>query len=217
MAIQAVRVLSVNVALPRLLGDENAEPLLSAIGKQPVSAPIIEVSRTNLAGDAQADLENHGGPDKAVYAYAADNWPWWEKEQHFPCAPGSFGENLTVAGADETSVHIGDRFTWGEALLEITQPRVPCIKFQLLSGRDNAGMLMMSSGRCGWYFRVLAPGAAPTVGAWLTRVEKSAGPTVRETFAAAFDRRVTDARRREIGAHLSLSEAWRKRLAAVRR
>ncbi len=215
MVSQALRVISVNVALPRVLGVENGEPVLSAIAKQPVLAAWIEVGRTNLAGDLQGDLENHGGPEKAVYGYPADHWTWWEKEQHFPCAPGAFGENLTLIGADETAVHIGDRFSWGEALLEVAQPRMPCFKFLLHSGRADAGMLMTVSGRCGWYFRVLATGAAPTVGAWLTRVEEGGGPSVRETFAAAFGRRVTDTRRREIAANSSLSDAWRKRLLAM--
>ena len=74
------------------------EEILSAIDKRPVRIEDIEVGKINLAGNAQANLEKHGGPDKAIYAYPTDNWPWWEKEHHFACRPGVFGENLTLAG-----------------------------------------------------------------------------------------------------------------------
>src|SRR5882724_7357343 len=184
-----LRILSVNVARPRLLALDNGETFTSAIGKQPLAARTVTVGRTNLDGDAQADLEHHGGAVKAVYAYPADHWPWWETEHGFSCRPGAFGENLTLEGADETSVAIGDRFEWGEALLEITQPRVPCFKFQFHSARADAGALMTLSARCGWYFRVLAEGTAPVGGACLNRTAIGEGPSVREAFIAAFDKR----------------------------
>jgi MOSC domain-containing protein YiiM len=92
---------------------------------------------------------------------------------------------------------------------------VPCHKFQFYSGRDDAGALMTMAGRCGWYFRVRRTGSAPTTGAELGGRQENEGPTVRETFLAAFDRRV-DARRRTALADVpALSEAWRKRLLAI--
>jgi MOSC domain-containing protein YiiM len=206
------RLLSVNVARPRVLGEQNGEEVISAIAKLPVEAATIRVGFTNLEGDAQANLEKHGGPDKAVYAYPADHWPWWEKEKNFPCRPGAFGENLTLMGADETAVHIGDRFAWGEAVLEIAQPRAPCSKFQLYSGRADASALMTLSGRCGWYYRVVTPGRAPVTGSELTSMARSGGPTVREAFFAAFDPKFDQVRRRAIAHWPSLSDAWRKRL-----
>ena len=86
-----LRLLSVNVATPSRLGEQNGETVTSAIAKNPVATPTIRVGFTNLEGDAQANLEKHGGPDKAVYAYPADHWPWWEKEKNFPCRPGEIG------------------------------------------------------------------------------------------------------------------------------
>jgi MOSC domain-containing protein YiiM len=92
---------------------------------------------------------------------------------------------------------------------------VPCHKFRFYSGREYAGALMTMAGRCGWYFRVPTTGSAPTTGAELLRRQENGGPTVRETFLAAFDRRV-DARRCIALADLpALSEAWRKRLLAI--
>ena len=215
MAQCSLRLVSINVARPSVLGEQNGEPVISAIAKKPVPGTTIEVGKTNLAGDAQANLEKHGGPDKAIYAYPTDNWSWWEKEHNFPCGAGAFGENLTLTGADEAALHIGDRFSWGDVVLEIAQPRAPCLKFQLYSGRSDAGALMTLSGRCGWYFRVLASGPAPGAGASIVSMETGSGPSVRETFLAAFDRKIGRERRREIAAEAALSEAWRKRLAAV--
>src|SRR3954464_10243729 len=101
-----LRLVSVNVGTPKVIGMRNGAPLLSAIGKQPVSAPAISVYALGLAGDQQANLLVHGGFDKAVYAYPADHWGWWEKEQGFACGPATFGENLSLEGADEAQVRI---------------------------------------------------------------------------------------------------------------
>ena len=93
----SLRLLAVNVGQPQILGEQNGEILLSAIAKKPVSASIIGVGHINLDGDAQANLEKHGGPDKAVYAYSADNWTWWDDTHGLGCRPGAFGENVTLA------------------------------------------------------------------------------------------------------------------------
>ena len=212
-----LRILSVNVARPRLLGLDHGELLISAIDKQPLSSKIVKVERLNLAGDAQSNLEKHGGPDKAVYAYPSEHWRWWEGEQQLPCRPGAFGENLTLEGGDETAVAIGDRFQWGNAVLEITQPRVPCNRLQFHSGRADLGALMTLSGRCGWYFRVLIEGTGPVTDGRLVRITRSEGPSVREAYRAAFERGFDKERRRQIAAIEQLSQAWRNRLAATDR
>lgn len=204
-------VLSVNVARPRVLAVIDGEEVISAIDKKPVMLPQIAVGKTNLEGDGQADLSVHGGPDKAVYAYPADNWTWWRGDPAFEAYPGAFGENLTLSGADETGVRIGDRFRWGSALMEISQPRQPCFKLQILARRMDIAQLLTLSGRCGWYLRVLEPGVAP-VGAPLTRVAEGEGVSVRETFLAAFNRRVPQETREAIAAHPALARAWKRAL-----
>ena len=213
-----LRLVSVNVGTPRVIGKRDGEDLLSAIAKRPVTGGFIRVGKTNLAGDAQANLRAHGGVDKAVYAYPADNWPWWEKEKGFACAPGTFGENLTVHGADETQIFIGDRFRWGDAVLEVSQPRAPCHKFQLYSGREDAGALMTLSGRCGWYFRVIEEGEAP-IAAEMERIFANNGapsvggaPSVREAFFACLDPRVGAEERQRVLDTPALAEAWRVRM-----
>lgn len=121
----------------------------------------VKVGPLGLAGDAQADLSVHGGPEKAVYAYPEMHYPRWRAE--FPehaarFVPGGVGENLTVADADESSVCLGDVFRLGGALLQVTQPRQPCFKFALRFGDNHLPRAMVQNGRSGWYLRVLKPG-----------------------------------------------------------
>jgi len=208
-----LKLISVNVARPRVIGYARGLPVHSGIAKRPVAAHTIEVGQTNLAGDAQADLSVHGGLDKAVYAYPAEHWPWWEREHGFACHAGRFGENLTLEGAHETAVRIGDRFAWGETILEVSQPRTPCFKLQIHAGRAEIAGLMTVSGRCGWYFRVIATGAAPTGNATLTRIAWSDGPSVAETFAAMTNPRFDRARRAIISECQALTGSWRDALA----
>src|ERR1700744_892951 len=111
-----MHVVSINVGLPKALSIHGRE-VETGFFKTAVSGPVA-ARRLNLEGDEQADLSVHGGPDKAVYLYPADHWRWWEREHGLACAPASFGENLTLEGIDETRVAIGDRFRWGEAMLE---------------------------------------------------------------------------------------------------
>jgi MOSC domain-containing protein YiiM len=209
-----LRILSVNIARPRIIGLWNGEAVLSGIAKTPAAADALFVGRTNIAGDEQADLTVHGGEDKAVYAYPSEHWPWWEDEKHLACGPATFGENLTLEGANENDVAIGDRFRWGDAILEISQPRAPCYKLAMHTARVDAPRLMTRSARCGWYLRVIAEGAAPSRDATIERISESGGPTVRETFVALFDPRISTEKRRRIHDTATLAEAWRHGLAA---
>jgi MOSC domain-containing protein YiiM len=206
-----LRLLSVNVGQIRVIGTRNGEPLRSAFQKEPVASSSIGVKTLGLDGDVQANLRVHGGPDKAVYAYPADHWTWWEKEQRFPCRPAAFGENLSTEGADESEVRLGDRFAWGDAILEVSQPRSPCHKFATVSGRADAGPLMTDSGRCGFYFRVIREGTAPTRGGVLTRIATSGNPTVRDAFRALFARPIDEDLRARVLGVPTLAGAWRER------
>ena len=213
-------ILSLNVGMPKIIGHWRGAPVLSGFDKQPVEGPTVFVSALGIHGDGQADLESHGGFDKAVYAYPARNWPWWESEKHFACRPGVFGENLTLDDLDETSVFIGDRFAWGDVVLEVAQPRAPCFKLAVYTGRDDLPSAMALSGRCGWYYRVVREGMAPITGA-LTRVVRAEAPSIRETFLAVFDKTSNREVLQRIKETPCLSEAWQhqvdRRLASVNR
>jgi MOSC domain-containing protein YiiM len=209
-----LRILSVNIARPRIIGLWNGEPVLSGIAKTPAVADTLFVGRTNIDGDGQADLSVHGGPDKAVYAYPSAHWAWWESEQHLACGPATFGENLTLEGANENDVAIGDRFRWGDAILEISQPRAPCYKLAVHTARIDAPRLMTLSARCGWYLRVVAEGTAPARDAAMERIVQSDGPSVHDAFTALFDPRISKDARRHVHDTPALAEAWRLGLAA---
>lgn len=156
-------VVSVQVGKPRHLGDPNAtdphdQPWYTAFFKEPVAGPI-QAEPLGLVGDGVADTENHGGPDKAVLAYSADHYPDWQAELEWPELPyGAFGENLTIAGLAEAHVCIGDVWQIGTALFEVSQPRQPCWKLARRLRRKQAPALVVRSGRCGWYLRVVQPG-----------------------------------------------------------
>jgi MOSC domain-containing protein YiiM len=207
-----LRPLSVNVGRPRVVAVINGERVYSGIAKAPLAREQVFVGRTNIDGDAQADLTVHGGPDKAVYAYPADNWRWWETEHTLPCAPNTFGENLTLEGADETQVSIGDRFRWGDAELEVAQPRGPCYKLAIHTHRADTPQIMTISARCGWYFRVTREGEAKPHST-LTRIHASGGPSVRDAFAAAYHPQVSETARRAVFEAPELAENWRDAVA----
>lgn len=154
---------SIQVGRPRWHGTLGAtDPFdrlyRTAFFKTPVAGPV-RVSATNLDGDGQADLENHGGPDKAVLAYAADHYPGWRAELGVPDLPfGAFGENLTVAGVAEADVCIGDVWRIGSAVFAVSQPRQPCWKLARRWRIKDLPARVVATGRSGWYFRVVQEG-----------------------------------------------------------
>lgn len=209
-------LLATSVGRPAYLGDWQGERVISGIRKTPLSEFTVAVRQTNIDGDEQADLSVHGGIDGAVYTYSADNWRWWQEEASFSAAPASFGENLTVSGADDDAVRIGDRFLWGQVLLEVSMPRGPCYKFALLTGRQDLGARMTVSGRSGWYSRVLTTGTAPTHGALARIATDESMPSVRETFAALHNPRTPIKTLDKVLAAPALNEGWRETILAKR-
>jgi MOSC domain-containing protein YiiM len=157
------RIIALNLAVPRTFSYRGRD-VLTGIYKVTVAHPI-RLEPNGVVGDTVADLRVHGGPDKAAYAYPGEHYPWW-REQLGPLPPespwGVFGENLTTEGLVEDRVFVGDRFQAGEALLEVSQPRQPCFKFIHKMNTPRASLLMIDSGRCGIYFRVLTPGDVRT-------------------------------------------------------
>ena len=152
-----MQVTSVNVGLPREVVWKG-RTVMTGIFKEAVAGRVA-VRLLNLEGDRQADLTVHGGPEKAVYAYPAEYYAFWREqfpEMELPW--GMFGENLTVEGLLDETVHIGDRFQVGSAHLMVTQPRLPCYKLGLKFGRDDILKRFLQSGLTGFYFAVLKEG-----------------------------------------------------------
>lgn len=158
-----VNLLSIQVGLPRQLGvagaaDPTERPWTTGFFKEPIVGPV-HVGKTNLIGDGQADLTVHGGPDKAVLAYAAEHYPVWQAELGIKTLGyGAFGENFTIAGQSEETVAIGDTYALGPVRLQVSQPRQPCWKLARRWRRPDLPGRVQKTGWGGWYFRVLAEG-----------------------------------------------------------
>jgi MOSC domain-containing protein YiiM len=139
--------------------------VLTAIHKQSV-AGLVALGRMGLSGDEQADWSVHGGLDKAVYAYPAEHYPFWQAARQVAGVGGldeslpwgSLGENLSVCGLLETALWAGDVLKFANCALRVTQPREPCYKFNAAMGFSGASKTMAQNGCCGFYLAVLEPG-----------------------------------------------------------
>ena len=137
----------------------------TAVAKRPV-AERVTVHRLGLQGDEQAETRLHGGLAKAVYAYPALHYPFWQTVRAQARAalwdevlpPGAMGENLTLSGLDETMLWVGDRLVLPGCVLAVTEPRIPCFKFGAAMGFAQAVRLMAQSGFCGAYLAVVEEG-----------------------------------------------------------
>lgn len=152
-----MKVISLNVGSPRVVETPRGG-ILTSIFKEPVEGRR-QVVPYNIEGDRQADLSVHGGPYKAIYGYSWDHYPYWRKELNEPgLAAGAFGENLTIEGASEEDLHIGDLLGIGTARLRVTQPRMPCYKLNLRFDRADMVKRFWRSRRSGYYFAIETPG-----------------------------------------------------------
>jgi len=123
-----VKLISVNVGLPREIVWKGVT-VQTAIFKEPVAGSVV-IRKLNMVGDQQADLSVHGGAEKAVYAYPAEHYEYWREQLpdiSFSC--GAFGENLTTEGLWEDTLCIGDLLRIGSAVLQVTQPPMPCYNY----------------------------------------------------------------------------------------
>src|ERR1700683_3163489 len=151
------RLLSVNVGLPRDV-TWNGKTVRTAIWKSAVEGRQMG-RKLNIAGDAQADLAGHGGEQRAVFVYQMDSYHYWESflgRSDFIF--GQFGENFTVEGLPDNEVCIGDRYRVGDAILEVTQPRVTCFRVGIRMNEPRMAALLVGHHRPGFYFRVLQEG-----------------------------------------------------------
>ena len=149
-------VVSVNVGQARPI-DRNGEATTTAIWKTPVTGRVA-ARGVNLVGDEQADRTVHGGYDKAVYAYAIEDTAWWEGELGRPLGAGAFGENLTVAGLDLSSMVVGQRWNVGTTTLEVSEPRLPCWKLGARMGDARFVRRFTIAARSGTYLRIVGEG-----------------------------------------------------------
>jgi MOSC domain-containing protein YiiM len=150
-----MKIISLNVGLPatRRYGDRE---FYTGLEKRAVASAMLRA--LNFEGDGQADLVHHGGPERAVCVFAADHYDHWGSVLGHPLVSGAFGENLTVTGAVETAVCVGDTFRIGEAVVQVSMPRGPCAKLAGRLGEDDLVGRLSEAGHTGFYMRVLTEG-----------------------------------------------------------
>jgi MOSC domain-containing protein YiiM len=205
MAITRGKVLSVNVGLPREF-EYNGRPARSAIWKSPVAGRVA-ARGVNLAGDDQADRRAHGGPDKAVYAYAVEDLGWWAQEIGRPLQYGELGENLTTEGIEVNGALVGERWAIGTTVLKVSEPRVPCWRLGVRMNDKLFPRRFTEALRPGAYLRILVEGDVGA-GDEIQVIERpDHGLTIRDVLRIyAFDRQ-------EVGRLLAIpgmSGSWRR-------
>jgi MOSC domain-containing protein YiiM len=150
------RVESINVGQPRTV-DWYGREVTSSIWKEPVTDRRW-LRGVNVDGDDQADRRVHGGPTKAVYAYAAEDYAWWGSELAVALGPGTFGENLTVSGIGLADRLVGERWRIGTAVLRVTEPRIPCFKLGMRMGDAEFVHRFADAARPGTYLAIEVEG-----------------------------------------------------------
>lgn len=156
-------IVSLNVGMPRQAGESGhpdvlSRPWESGIFKTPVDHPLW-LGRVNLDGDGQADHKVHGGPDRAVHVYPSEHYPYWRQNLGLPTLSySSFGENFTTLGQSEESICIGDVYSVGGALVQVTQPRLPCWKLARHFHVKDMAVRLRTTGFIGWHLRTLREG-----------------------------------------------------------
>lgn len=205
MATTAGKVLSVNIGTVREF-EYSGRPAKSAIWKLPAVGRIA-ARGVNLAGDDQADRKAHGGPDKAVYAYAAEDLRWWEQEIGRSLAYAEFGENLTTEGIEVNNALVGERWQIGTTVLEVSEPRIPCWRLGVRMNDKMFPRRFTEALRPGSYMRIIVEGDVGT-GDDIRVVERPDHDlTIRDVF------RIYTRDRNEVERLLAvpqMSESWRR-------
>lgn len=204
-----MKLLSVNVSRPREIL-HNGRVVRTGIFKEPVPGRVM-LRTLNLDGDGQADLTNHGGLHRAVYAYPNENYGYWQRELgRDDLVFGQFGENFTVSGTTEDDARIGDVFRVGGALVQVSQPRPPCFKLGIKMGMPGFLKPFLASGRVGFYLRVLEEGEVGAGDAFELVESDQGRMTVREVSDLLFfEPDNLEGTRRALGID-ALSPGWRE-------
>jgi MOSC domain-containing protein YiiM len=181
--MESGQLIAIFAGMPKAVAIEDRGDVLTAIYKAPVTGAVM-VRTLNIDGDAQGDLTNHGGVDKAVYCYPAEHYDVWSAELKRPLDRGTFGENLTVSGFLEDELHIDDVIEVGDAILQVSQPRYPCYKLGHKMGDQRFIKRFQQSERSGFYCRVLKEGLIEAGDVMRVTERDESGPTVADVVRA---------------------------------
>ena len=205
-----MELISVNVSLPQTVNFKG-KPVATGIFKKPVSGRVM-LRKLNLDGDEQADRTVHGGVDMAVYAYPVEHYGYWQTElARPPFAFGQFGENFTIEGLSEESVRVGDVVAIGDAVLQVSQPRIPCYKLAMrMQEGPEFPQRFLDSGRTGFYLRVLQEGTV-AAGDAIAIVEGDGQSVTIAEFLHLYASKCRDpASLSRVLAARALGDAWRR-------
>jgi len=211
------KILQISVAMPEEVFF-NGKNTLTGIFKRPVEGEV-NVNLLNLDGDGQADLEVHGGRDKAIYVYPGCHYPTWAQELGVDnLEAAQFGENLTVAGMTEENVVVGDRYQFGSAEVVVTQPRIPCFKLGIRMNDKFFPKRFLASGRIGFYLRVERTGMLETGDTIELLDRPDHGISVHDLWDTVFASKKGGAIATRALAELShIDDGWRRRLRHVKK
>ncbi len=208
-----MQLMSVNISGVKTV-EHRGEMVVTGIFKQPINAPV-HIGFNGVEGDTQANLEHHGGVHKAVYGFSQGHYDYWQTLlQKTDLRSGAFGENLTIANLDESTIFLGDQFQIGTCILEVSQPRIPCFKLGIALSNSQAPGLFTKSFKTGVYYRVIREGVIEA-GQSVERVAQVKQSISIETlFRAYFDRAFIDADETFAKALLiqALAPEWRQKI-----
>src|ERR1700750_1648042 len=208
------RLLSVNVGLPRDI-EWKGRTVHTGIWKDPVHGRC-RVGRLNLDGDAQGDLAGHGGEQRAVFVYQIESYRYWEERlKRTDFVPGPFAETFTIEGLADDVVCIGDRYQIGSARFEVTQPRVTCYRVGIRTNEPRMAAMLTSSGRPGFYFRVLREGEVGAGDEIIKVGEANERMTIREINALLYSPDHSRDRLERALRIEALSRGWRTSFEAL--
>ncbi len=214
------RLLSIQTGLPTAYPANKqsalaSKPWLTGFYKTQTS-DTITIRHDGIEGDGQADLINHGGPDKAICVYASEHFDFWRaflnNEQ---LEAGAFGENFTTVGFLEEDICIGDRFAIGSAIVEVSQPRQPCWKLARRWECKTLTPEVRRTGKTGWYFRVIQPGEA-RAGQSITSVADGLAPcewTIADANSVMYGQSISPERTASLASVAALSQSWKNELS----
>ena len=205
------KVIQLSIGRPENHAPAGAEPWITAIFRKPVASAVF-CTKLGFEGDEVAEKRVHGGPDKAVLCYSAENYPVWQKEG-LPAGPGGFGENLTITGLDEHSVCVGDIYRIGEVEAQVSQPRGPCSTLARRWGRTDFVKVVKENHRSGWYLRIFREGLVAPGDPVQLLERPHPGWTIARASEVNYSRNRTLEDLRELTELPALSNNWRKDLA----
>lgn len=185
----------------------------TAIDKEAVKTALY-LSLTGLTGDQCADKDHHGGFDRALHQYPLEHYAYWQEKYANKVdwvAPG-MGENLSSLGMTEDNVCLGDRFQWGEAIIEVNQPRSPCFKLNKRWGVETLSVDMQANMRCGWLYRVIQPGIVSVDEPLVFISSQANAMSVREVCQAFFGDPLDKTGLLKLTQQSTLSDSWMEKV-----